>query len=192
MVSKTERGNSGGVSSNASAMTLVNAAFLAEIKDSNLQYEQQRMVLHRLVHPQNPDGSDGPPSSHPGLDDSATHCRKLCQAIREFRDAAASHFALEDAYGYVRGVSTGGLWFSDRDRLDSDDAERLVDEHPIIYLRCGDLEERFEELLYRGVRALAVLECMEEVALFLKRIETHERLERELVCRRMSVPSKPR
>ena len=139
--------------------TMVNAAFLQEVKDSNLQFWENVHDFRRLLN-QNADVGEL----------SATMVRLLS----ELRDSMALEFSLEETYGYIESNCAGNL-------VSSRKAAQAKGQHCELYLHLQEISERAEEAQYRGTIVqdypALVVECKE----FLTALEAHEKHESELI-----------
>ena len=147
------------VTTSSVTITMVNAAFLQEVKDSNLQFWQNVHDFKRLLN-QNAEL----------FEQSA----KLVRLLSELRDSMALEFSLEETYGYIEGIC-GGKTVSSRK---ADEAKR---QHRDLYLQLHEISESAEEAQYRGTIvqdfAALVTMCKE----FLTALEAHEKHESELI-----------
>jgi hypothetical protein len=139
--------------------TMVNAAFLQEVKDSNLQFWQNVHDFKRLLN-----------HSAEVHDQSA----RLVRLLSELRDSIALEFSLEETYGYIDGNCSGNS-------LSGRKAGQAKRQHRELYLQLHEISESAEEAQYRGTivqdfPALVVV-CKE----FLAALEEHEKHESELI-----------
>ena len=143
----------------AVATTMVNAAFLQEVKDSNLQFWQNVHDFKRLLN-----SAAGP----------IEHSSKLVKLLGELRDSMAVEFSLEETYGYIDGSYAAHSASAAK-------AGIAKQQHRELYLRLHEISETAEEAQYRGTiaedfAALVVL-CKEFVVAF----DAHEKNESELI-----------
>ncbi len=146
------------ISTSSVTTTMVNAAFLQEVKDSNLQFWQNVHDFKRFLN-QSADVSE--------------QSTKLVRLLSELRDSIALEFSLEETYGYIEGICTGSL-----SARKADEAKR---QHRELYLHLHEISETAEEAQYRGTitqdySSLIVL-CKE----FLASLEAHEKHESDLI-----------
>ena len=146
------------ISTSSVTTTMVNAAFLQEVKDSNLQFWQNVHDFKRLLN-----------QSADLFEQSA----KLVRLLSELRDSLALEFSLEETYGYIEGISTGSV-----SALKADEAKR---QHRDLYLQLHEISESADEAQYRGTiirdYAALVVVCKE----FLTALEAHEKHESDLI-----------
>ena len=189
----------------ASTLT-INAAFLEEIKDSNVTlwrrlaklrdtcecHEVRPVILHRLV----------------GL-------------LNEIRDLLALQFALEESYGYLEvphaesshapanprkpgsampvsvNDAVGGelpTFKTQRGSVDlsrSHALEQIRGQHCALYLTINDLAEQAEELQYRGYVSTKVDDLVRQVRQFDLQLQDHERAERHMLRMSRLAASRP-
>jgi len=141
------------------ATTMVNAAFLQEVKDSNLQFWQNVHDFRRLLN-----SGAGP----------IEHASKLVKLLGELRDSMAIEFSLEETYGYIDGsysvhsVSAAKAGIAKR-------------QHRELYLSLHEISETAEEAQYRGTIAEDFPHLVSVCQEFLALLETHETHESELI-----------
>ena len=147
------------ITSSSVTTTMVNAAFLQEVKDSNLQFWQNLHDFKRLLN-----------QSAEVLELSA----KLVRLLSELRDSMALEFSLEETYGYIEGSSA-------RSAVSASKAGQAKRQHRELYLQLLEISEIAEEAQYRGTivqdYATLVVTCKE----FLTSLEAHEKHESELI-----------
>ena len=149
------------MSSTASSVTttMVNAAFLQEVKDSNLQFWQNVHDFKRLLN-----------QSAEVLELST----KLVRLLSELRDSMALEFSLEETYGYIEGNCNGRS-------VSACKAGQAKRQHRELYLQLHEISESAEEAQYRGTivqdYAALVVVCKE----FLTALEAHEKHESDLI-----------
>lgn len=142
--------------------TIVNAAFLQEVKDSNLRLWA---VLHEL-HDLNALGSTA--------DDARAQAHELVALMSELRDSIALEFSLEETYGFIEGASrVGGLGMPD--------ASLAKLQHRELYLQLTELCEQIEEAEYRGTIARDLQTYLDCFTRFDEAFYTHEEFESELM-----------
>jgi len=139
--------------------TMVNAAFLQEVKDSNLQFWENVHDFKRLLN------------QHAEVVELSAMMVRL---LSELRDSMALEFSLEETYGYIESNCAGNLLSSRR-------AAQAKGQHRELYLHLLEISERAEEAQYRGTivqeyPALVVV-CKD----FLNALEAHEKHESELI-----------
>lgn len=139
----------------------INAAFLQEIKEDN---QRLRELLQELRE--------------------ANQARVLAlpvvaQFIAQLRDQLATHFALEEAFGY----------FEDPLRIAPhlcDQAEDLRNQHGELYARISDLAEQADECSRRPQSAMPEA-IWDELAAFNAALEDHEAQENQLIMSAFNV-----
>ncbi len=142
----------------ATATVTVNAAFLQELKEVNLELwkllAEVRMQCGRWM------------SSHTLSD--------TIQKLQDLRDQLALHFALEEAYGYFEDPLEVAPQFAEK-------AVALRDEHRDIYVDLCDLVEQAERLFYDQEIATLVTWLGPRFVSFDVRLKDHESRENELI-----------
>ncbi len=111
----------------ATSTVKVNAAFLQEIKEDNVHLKELLARVRSL--------QDG---NH--LSQVVEHPRQLVELLGELRDQLATHFALEEAYGYFEGSVDVAP------RLD-EQAKALRAQHAPLFVQMCHLVEEAEERL---------------------------------------------
>lgn len=146
------------ITTSTATTTMVNAAFLQEVKDSNLQFWQNVHDFKRLLN-QSADPSE--------------QSAKLVRLLSELRDSLALEFSLEETYGYIEGISSGSV-----SARKADEAKR---QHRELYLQLHEIAESAEEAQYRGTilqdYASLIVLCRE----FLNALDAHEKHESDLI-----------
>lgn len=137
----------------------LNAAFLQEIKDDNLQLRQVLVETDSVFDDL---GSTFPPH------------KSVVDLLWRLRDQLAMHFALEDAYGYFDDA------IAEAPRL-SEKAEVLRRQHDDLFLQICELVEESEQLLYRecSTRHRSIL--AKRYRKFHVEFELHETRENKLI-----------
>lgn len=139
--------------------TMINAAFLQEVKDSNVELWHALHDLRQLI--------DEPGESFPAA-------RQLVSLLSQLRDLLALEFSLEEAYGFItncRGV----------EKATAERSEVARQQHRELYLRIQELCERAEESQYRGTAQRELAELLGMAAEFDEYLQAHEDLEAELI-----------
>ena len=137
----------------------VNAAFLQEIKEEN---HELRDLLQRTA---NCFETLGP----------VTPCvRMLAELLEQLRDQFSLHFALEEAFGYFDDA------VSVAPRL-SITAERLREEHRVLFVEVCSLAEAAERFVYREPSDRNLERIGHRWATFYHRFLEHESQEAELM-----------
>lgn len=139
--------------------TIVNAAFLQEVKDSNLPLWSVLRGLREM---------------RLGETDAAELSRQLVNNLEELRDSIALEFSLEETYGFIDGaVGSAGLGIHD--------ASVAKVQHRELYLQLHELCEKVEEAQYRGTIGRDLKTYLEEFANFDVAFQAHEEFESELI-----------
>lgn len=138
--------------------TMVNAAFLQEVKDSNLQFWQNVHDFKRLLN-QSADISE--------------LSAKLVRLLGELRDSLALEFSLEETYGYIEGVSTGSV--------SARKADEAKHQHRELYLQLHEISENAEEAQYRGTINQDYAEIVASCRAFMNSLDAHEKHESDLI-----------
>jgi len=137
----------------------VNAAFLQEIKDDNLEL---RAIFERA----------GEAFELPVA--AVSSYKEIVEILATLRDQLAIHFALEESFGYVDDAIEVAPRLSDR-------AAYLRAEHQTLYIHICDVVENAERLLYHEPAAPNVSRIAREYAAFRHEFEVHEQAENELI-----------
>lgn len=139
--------------------TMINAAFLQEVKDSNVELWHALHDLRHLI--------EKPGESH-------VAARQLVSLLSQLRDLLALEFSLEEAYGFItncRGV----------ERTTAEESETARQQHRELYLRIQELCELAEESQYRGTAQRELAQLLKMAAEFDECLQAHENLEAELI-----------
>jgi hypothetical protein len=136
----------------------VNPAFLQEIKEVNEELWQLLSGLrHRCQRP-----------IAPG------HCRLLIDQLATLRDQLALHFALEEAYGYFEDPAYVPVGVGEC-------AEKLREEHRVLYVLLCEIVERAERLFYDLEHAELALWIGPTFERFERELRAHESRENDLI-----------
>ncbi|MBC20739.1 MAG: hypothetical protein CMJ74_10840 [Planctomycetaceae bacterium] len=138
----------------------VNAAFLAEIKEEDLQL---RELLNAAVRDASDTGAE------------QIKMRDRVEMYHALRDQLALHFALEDAYGYFHDAI-------DETPPLSSMAERLSAQHDSLFRQMCDIIDAAECILYREYNALPETDLFEAFMNFYGILIEHEQAEIELIA----------
>ncbi len=141
------------------ATTMVNAAFLQEVKDSNLCFWQKMHDFKRAVATESL-GSD--------------QASVLVRLLGELRDSMALEFSLEETYGYIEGSQSNASATAAK-------ATAAKKQHCELYLQLHEISESAEEAQYRGTIANEYPSLVAACKEFISKLEQHERLESELI-----------
>ncbi len=150
--------------------TIVNAAFLQEVKDSNLRLWSVLRELRdlRVSHAEPRELS-----------------RELVLLVGELRDSIALEFSLEETYGFIEGAARiKGLGMPD--------AGKARIQHRELYLQLNELCEQVEEAQYRGTIGRDLLTYLDSFERFDNAFYAHEEFEAELIRCALGVRSKRR
>lgn len=139
--------------------TLVNAAFLQEVKDSNLSLWS---TLHELRELQL------------GVDENRLLTKEVVRLLGELRDAFALEISLEETYGFIEGAARVRS-------LGSPDASLSKVHHRELYLQLNELCEKVEEAQYRGTIGRDLQIYLAEFEQFDVAFRAHEEFEMELI-----------
>ena len=141
--------------------TVVNPAFLQEVKDSNPDLNRALTDLRQLLSSREP---------------TYRICCRLTRLLDELRDLLALQFSLEESYGYLEVVG-------DPDESIGNLASQTQSEHGLLYMAVSDLAQQAEELQYRGVEANHLLLLLQRTRAFDLELREHESAESELIER---------
>ncbi len=147
-----------------SLTTMINAAFLQEVKESNIELWETIHQLRLLV-----EGGDGA-----SVSSSASNARQLVTLLSQLRDQLAFAFSLEEAYGFIEGCRGIAPLIAQR-------AQLAKQQHRELYLLIHELCETAEEAQYRGVADREFNELLSAAADFDAQLRAHEQLESELM-----------
>ncbi len=148
--------------------TIVNAAFLQEVKDSNLRLWSVLRELRDLR------GCDA---------ESREVSRELVLLMSELRDSIALEFSLEETYGFIEGAArVKGLGMPDAG------LSRI--QHRELYLQLNELCEQVEEAQYRGTIGRDLLMYLDSLDSFYNALYAHEEFEAELIRCALGVRNK--
>ena len=142
-----------------STTTMINAAFLQEVKESNVDLWETVHELRQMVE---------------GAQSSAGNARRLVTLLGQLRDHLAFEFSLEEAYGFIDGCRGIAPLISQRTAM-------AKQQHRELYLLIHELCEMAEEAQYRGVADREFSELLAMTADFDAQLRAHEQLESELI-----------
>lgn len=138
---------------------VVNAAFLQEIKDSNLQLWATLRHLRTLQL---------------GQQESRIVAKQLVDRLSELRDCIGLEFSLEETYGFIEGgVSSTNFGVAD--------ASAAKTQHRELYLQLHEICEQAEEAQYRGTITRDLPLYLGAFDAFDSSLRAHEELESELI-----------
>lgn len=143
----------------ASRTLTVNAAFLQEIKQDNVELRDLLGDLSQQLL-----------QRRPRLGGS----RELVELLGRLRDQLAIHFALEEAFGYFDDAVDVAPRLSER-------AEQLRLEHDMFFRDVCGICEQAEQLLYDETSSRTLRQIATRFAAFYNALEQHEARERELI-----------
>ncbi|MEZ6138598.1 MAG: hypothetical protein R3C53_27255 [Pirellulaceae bacterium] len=139
----------------------VNAAFLQEVKDSNLQLWTCLRELREVKYAEDSEPIEA--------------SRVFVNLLGELRDCIALEFSLEETYGFIEGATQSLVGFG------LADASTAKMQHRELYLQLHEICEQAEEAQYRGT-------ISRDLAMFIGAFEkfddcfrAHEDLEAELI-----------
>lgn len=160
-----------------SSTTMINSAFLQEVKESNVELWETVRQLRELVelgcgceHSETRVTNE----RHPGMHCTAGHARRLVALLGQLRDHLAFEFTLEEAYGFIEGCRGIAPLLAQK-------ASTAKQQHRELYLLIHELCESAEEAQYRGVADRDFLELLSLAADFEAQLQAHEQLESELI-----------
>jgi hypothetical protein len=139
--------------------TMINAAFLQEVKESNVELWDTVHQLRQMI--------EGSPST-------AGNARQLVTLLGQLRDQLAFEFSLEEAYGFIEGCRGIAPLVAQRAAL-------AKQQHRELYLLIHEVCEQAEEAQYRGVADREFEELLSMAANFDAQLRAHETLESELI-----------
>jgi hypothetical protein len=139
--------------------TMINAAFLQEVKDSHVELWDSVHQLRQMIE---------------GSTCTASNARTLVSLLGQLRDQLAFEFSLEEAYGFIEGCRGIAPVVSQR-------AATAKQQHRELYLLIHELCEQAEEAQYRGVADRDFSELLAMAAEFDAQLRAHELLESELI-----------
>lgn len=143
----------------ATRTVTINAAFLQEIKQDNVELKQLLRAMSSQLMQRRPRMSDP---------------RSLVDLLVRLRDQLAIHFSLEEAFGYFENAVEVAPRLSER-------AEELRGEHELFYRDICNLCEQAEKLLYHESTGQGLRQIAARFASFHDALEQHEARETELI-----------
>ncbi|HMO13226.1 MAG TPA: hypothetical protein PKD64_01580 [Pirellulaceae bacterium] len=146
--------------SDTSTKVMLNAAFLSEIKEDNVQF---KLLIASTADALRVDAVIRP--------------RMFAELLSNLRDAIETYFALEEFYGYIEHSKAVNPQVSTR-------AQKLRDQHQTLYLELNGLIEETERLVYHEVpHGRSMPELIAGFFNFYEAFQSHEEEEMELVMR---------
>jgi hypothetical protein len=137
----------------------VNAAFLQDLKDDNIHLQRLLAALHGALSP--PLGRRIRPAN-------------LADLLGRLRDQLATHFSLEEFFGYFDDALDVAPRFSAR-------ADVLVAQHATLFEEICEIVEEAERLAYHESSGSGIQIVAERYHAFHQRLESHESCENELI-----------
>ena len=137
----------------------VNAAFLQEIKQDNVELREvlgelsRRLLRRRVRH---------------------SDAREMADLLVRLRDQLAVHFSLEEAFGYFENAVTIAPRLSER-------ADELRSQHDLFYQDICAICEQAEKLLYHEASPRTLRQVATRYADFHDALMQHESAETELI-----------
>jgi hypothetical protein len=135
----------------------VNPAFLNEIKEDHVELRDLLKESRRVLQQS---GKRRP--------------RELVHLLLALQDRLATHFSLEEAYGYSDDV------VSMAPRL-SAQAAALLSEHQTLFVSFCEIVDEAEHLLYREAPPVKLAQIAADYERFREAFDEHERREAELI-----------
>jgi iron-sulfur cluster repair protein YtfE (RIC family) len=144
-----------------STAVTINAAFLMEIKEDNVRLRQLRKELADVF-------------AH----DCGTRVprHQLREMLSEYRDQLATHFALEEAFGYFNGPLSVAPHLSAR-------AEALREQHRDLFLQVCQIADEADDVLRHEPKAAEQKRLARRFQEFDAELEQHEQKENDLIIR---------
>lgn len=138
----------------------INAAFLREIKEDNQRLKELLAELRRVL------GGRGRAY--------AISRHALIEMLSDFRDQLATHFALEEAFGYFDEPLIAAPRLAER-------AEVLRQDHAGLFVRLCGLVDQAEDTFQREPHERACRLIAEQFRQFDADLQAHEQAENELI-----------
>jgi len=137
----------------------VNAAFLQEIKQDNVELRDLLQTISGRLLRRRPRVSDA---------------RDLVELLVRLRDQLAMHFALEEAFGYFENAVDIAPRLCER-------AAELRTEHDLFFRDICGMCEQAEQLLYHEASPRTLRQVATRYAAFYDGLQQHEARENELI-----------
>ncbi len=134
----------------------LNAAFFREIKEDHQQLKAVLNRLRELISQRRAIGN---------------HRRELATILAELCDQLAFHFTLEEAYGYFEDAVERAPRFHDQ-------AGRLRNQHPQLYVMCQEIAESAAACVASGTDLDTVVD---QTIAFDRALQAHESAEVSLI-----------
>jgi hypothetical protein len=139
--------------------TIVNAAFLQEVKESNVELWSILREIRDI---------------HVGQSEARELSCRLVNSLGDLRDCIALQFSLEETYGFIDGAPASASF-------NTLDASIAKVQHRELYLQLHELCEQAEEAQYRGVISRDLSKYLDDFQYFDGAFRAHEELEAELI-----------
>ena len=147
---------------NTSTTTVVNAAFLQEVKDSNVELWSVLRDLRELSKSCTEESAECIELSH-----------KLVDQLSLLRDCIGLEFSLEETYGFIEGAQSF--------QIPTANADRAKSQHRELYLQLHEICEKAEEAQYRGTISRDLPIYFGAFEQFDSSFTEHEAMETELI-----------
>ena len=138
----------------------INAAFLREIKEDNQRLKELLAELRQVL-------------GEPGMPDLVSR-HTLIEKLGDLRDQLATHFALEEAFGYFDEPLIAAPQLAER-------AEELRQEHAHLFVWFCRLVDEAEDEYLRAPHDVAFRRIAARFREFDAEFQTHEQAENELI-----------
>ncbi len=139
----------------------INAAFLQELKDFNIEYRAGLEQLAQL-------------GSSPSL--TREQLATVPQTLKRLRDVAATQYSLEETYGYINGGLNVTPQTAERTRT-------ALDQHAGIYQAFQHLISTVEDWYFQNLLESNWSSAADQIRALSERLDAHEQLEKELMRR---------
>jgi hypothetical protein len=139
--------------------TMVNAAFLQEVKDSNVELWDAMHTLRGMIET---------PAA------TVENTRQLVLLLGQIRDLLALEFSLEEAYGFIEGCRGLAPLYGQR-------TAQARQQHRELYLLIHELCEQAEEAQYCRAARQHYAALLVAAADFDAQLRAHEQLEADLI-----------
>ena len=137
----------------------VNAAFLQEIKQDNVELRDLLRDVSQQLLQRRPRVSDA---------------REMVEKLTLLRDQLAVHFSLEEAFGYFENAVSIAPRLSER-------ADSLRSEHDLFFQDICSICEQAEQLLYHEASPRTLRQVAARYSDFYEALQQHEAREAELI-----------
>ncbi len=140
-------------------MLTVNAAFLQDLKDDNVHLRELLATVNDVL-------------SHVSY--RSIHAGAFAELLSRLRDQLATHFALEECFGYFDDAVEVASRFSTQ-------ADIIQAQHASLFSEICEIVDEVECLAYGEPNACPMSFIVERYRLFHRVLEAHENGERELI-----------